>query len=339
MSDRKTSHATSQGPIAILGAGLIGCSWAALFAASGRRIHLYDSHADAGVQFARFWEGVKDTLAEMGFAHTGSPPEFRVFGSAAEAVAEASFVQECIPERLDAKRRLYAEIEPALPAGTVVATSSSGLKLSDLQVGWRNPSHLVIAHPFNPPHIIPLVELYGNEATAPEALDVSRALYESCGKKTITLKREVMGHVANRLQAALWREAIHLVAEDVVSVSDVDTAISAGPGMRWAVMGPHMLLNLGGGPAGIRAYCEQFRDSYALWWDDLGKPQLDAETVDKLVEGLREEIGARDYDALRRERDAKIVALLSAINHVDAGGDRQAANARHEAAGSAVGAK
>ncbi|QRM57039.1 3-hydroxyacyl-CoA dehydrogenase NAD-binding domain-containing protein [Sinorhizobium sp. BG8] len=305
------------GAVAILGAGLIGCSWAALFAATGRPIHLYDSHVDAGAKFAEFWNAVRDTLAEMGLPHTPVMPEYRVFGSPADAVTDVDFVQECIPERLELKRVLYKEIEPALRPTAVVATSSSGLKLSDLQDGWQNPRNLIIAHPFNPPHIIPLVELYGNEATMPEALGVARGLYESCGKKTITLKREVMGHVANRLQAALWREAIHLVAEDVASVRDVDIAISAGPGMRWAVMGPHMLLNLGGGQEGIRAYCEQFRDSYALWWDDLGKPNLDHDTVSKLIDGLEEEIGGRDYNALRRERDTKLIALLGAIKQVE----------------------
>ncbi|MBE7183267.1 MAG: 3-hydroxyacyl-CoA dehydrogenase [Methylobacterium mesophilicum] len=304
--------------VAILGAGLIGCSWAALFGAAGYRIRLYDSHVDAGAQFVRFWDSVKGTLAELDLPHADAMPEWQIFNSPAEAVAQAGFVQECIPERLDAKLRLYREIEAALRPDAVVATSSSGLKLSDLQAGWQNPGRLIIAHPFNPPHIIPLVELYGNDATDPDALALSRALYESCGKETITLKREVMGHVANRLQAALWREAIHLVVEDVVSVRDVDTAIRAGPGMRWAVMGPHMLLNLGGGPSGLRAYCEQFRDSYALWWDDLGKPQLNPDTVGKLIEGLEEEIGSRDYDELKRERDTKIVALMKAIRQAGA---------------------
>ena len=313
MDGRDALQTPSIGTIAILGAGLIGCSWAALFAASGHRIHLYDSHVDAGAKFVAFWNEVKEALGELGLKHTTSAPDWHVYSSASQAVADADFVQECIPERLEAKRLLYAEIEPALRPGTVVATSSSGLKLSDLQTAWRNPACLIIAHPFNPPHIIPLVELYGNEATNQKALAVARGLYEGCGKKTIMLKREVMGHVANRLQAALWREAIHLVVEDVVSVRDVDTAISAGPGMRWAVMGPHMLLNLGGGPAGMRAYCEQFRDSYALWWADLGKPELDDATIGKLIDGLAEEIGTRAYDSLRAERDTKLIALSQAL--------------------------
>lgn len=314
---RRTQGHPSIGTVAILGAGLIGCSWAALFAASGRRVHLFDSHADAGAKFLDFWKSVQPTLVKMGLEGAGMEPEWQCFSSASQAVAEADFVQECIPERLDAKRALYAEIEPALRPGVIVATSSSGLKLSDLQVGWRDPSCIIIAHPFNPPHIIPLVELYGNEQTASNAIAVSRALYENCGKQTITLKREVMGHVANRLQAALWREAIHLVVEDVVSVEDVDTAISAGPGMRWAVMGPHMLLNLGGGAGGIRAYCEQFRDSYRLWWEDLGQPQLTDATIATLFDGIAEESGARSYDQIRQERDEKLVAVLTAIKLID----------------------
>nr|WP_246713506.1 3-hydroxyacyl-CoA dehydrogenase NAD-binding domain-containing protein [Rhizobium sp. BK619] len=299
--------------VAIIGAGLIGCSWAALFAASGRRIHLFDSHTDAGQKFPAFWASVRTTLVDMGLLDPALEPDWHVFASAAEAVKEADFVQECIPERLDAKQMLYGEIEPALKAGTIVATSSSGLKLSDLQRGMQDPAHLIIAHPFNPPHIIPLVELYGNEYTAPGVLDAARELYEACGKKTITLNKEVMGHVANRLQAALWREAIALVADDVISVKDANTAVTAGPGMRWAVMGPHMLLNLGGGEGGLRAYCQQFRDSYDLWWADLGKPRLDDATIEKLMGGLQEEIEGRDYAALREERDRKLVGVLRAV--------------------------
>ena len=304
--------------VAILGTGLIGCSWGALFGAAGFKINLFDSEGGAAKRFDEFWSSVAGTLVDLGIAQNDAPPIFAEFGSAAQAVAAADFVQESIPERLDAKRALYADIETALPEGAIVATSSSGLRLSDLQAEWADPSRLIIAHPFNPPHVIPLVELYGNERTAPDVLAIARDVYERCGKQTITLKREVLGHVANRLQAALWREAIHLVVDDVVSVRDVDVAITAGPGMRWAVMGPHMLLNLGGGAGGLQAYCEQFRDSYRLWWDDLGRPQLDDETIAKLKAGIGEEIGSRDYDALKAERDAKLVALSKAIATVEA---------------------
>lgn len=307
------SSTSTPRPVAIVGAGLIGCSWAALFAAAGREVRLYDAHGDAGQAMQAFWPSVRPALLALGLAQPDREPQFTVAATLAKAVAGAELVQENIPERLELKRDLYQALEPHLAADAIVATSSSGLTLSDLQQGWRDPSRLIIAHPFNPPHLIPLVELFANDRTAADVLPRARALYESCGKVTITLKREVMGHVANRLQAALWREAISLVAEDVASVQDVDTAIWAGPGLRWGIMGPHLLLNLGGGEGGLRAYCEQFRDSYHLWWDDLGQPRLDEPTIAKLVAGLAPEIAGRDYATLRRDRDDRLVAALAAM--------------------------
>ncbi|MCO6057506.1 3-hydroxyacyl-CoA dehydrogenase NAD-binding domain-containing protein [Pseudomonas sp. MOB-449] len=318
MSAETSCHLDDVKAVAVIGAGLIGCSWAALFAASGKRVHIYDSRPDVMRVINEFWESVKPTLIELGLATSETVPNMKVFSTLAEAVKDVDFVQECIPERLDAKQVLYAQIEPVLKPGAIVATSSSGLKLSDLQAQWKDPSRIIIAHPFNPPHLIPLVELYGNEHTAADVLPRSTALYERCGKEVITLKREVLAHVANRLQAALWREAIHLVAEGVASLKDVDTAVRAGPGLRWAVMGPHLLLNLGGGEGGLRAYCEQFKDSYHLWWGDLGNPELTTESIDKLVDELQEEIAGRDYAQLREERDEKLVAILSAMKDVDA---------------------
>lgn len=299
--------------IAIIGTGLIGCSWAALMAATGRRVVIYDTRPEAGQAVAEFWDSVKPALVELGLAADTTAPDFHVASSLQAALEDADFVFENIPERLDAKRALYAAMEPHLQPHAIVATSSSGLELSDLQQGWQNPGRLIIGHPFNPPHLVPLVELYANDRTDPDVLPKARALYESCGKVTITLKREIMGHVANRLQAAIWREAIHLVESGVVSVKDVNAAIWAGPGLRWAVMGPHMLLNLGGGEGGLRAYAEQFTQSYTEWWDDLGKPQLTPETIDRLVSGLAEETCGRDYATLRRQRDEQLVAVLKAL--------------------------
>ncbi|MEI4488745.1 3-hydroxyacyl-CoA dehydrogenase NAD-binding domain-containing protein [Frigidibacter sp. MR17.14] len=297
---------------AIIGAGLIGCSWAALMAATGRRVVIHDARPEAGALVAEFWTSVKGQLAELGLVPE-QEPRFELAPVLADALAEADFVFECIPERLEAKRALYAAMEPALKPGAIVATSSSGLKLSDLQAGWHDPGRLVIAHPFNPPHLIPLVELYANEATDPDVLPRARALYESCGKVTITLNREVAGHVANRLQAAIWREAISLVESGVCSVRDVNAAVWAGPGLRWAVMGPHMLLNLGGGEGGLRAYIDQFADSYHDWWDDLGTPRFTPELIDRLVAGLSEEIAGRDYAAIRADRDRQLIATLRAL--------------------------
>lgn len=183
---------------AVVGAGLIGCSWAALFAAAGLPVSLYDSRPDTADTMQAFWDNVKPTLVELGLASPDVVPDFRYPASLAETVASADLVQECIPERLDTKLELYRAIEPHLKPGAIVATSSSGFKLSDLQAGFQAPGRIIIAHPFNPPHLIPLVELYGNERTDDDVLQRATALYERCGKVTITLKREVLGHVAAR---------------------------------------------------------------------------------------------------------------------------------------------
>ncbi len=311
---RDESTVSPQMPnIAVIGTGLIGCSWAALMAATGRRVVIHDSRSDTAQVVAAFWTSVRPALIELGLASETMTPDFHVAPSLQAALADADFIFENIPERLDLKTALYAAMEPHLKSGAIVATSSSGLELSDLQAGWQNPGRLIIGHPFNPPHLVPLVELYANDRTDPDVLPRARALYESCGKVTITLKRDIMGHVANRLQAAIWREAIHLVETGIVSVKDVNAAVWAGPGLRWAIMGPHMLLNLGGGEGGLRAYAQQFTDSYTAWWDDLGKPELTPETVERLVAGLAEETCGRDYATLRQQRDSQLVAVLKAL--------------------------
>jgi 3-hydroxyacyl-CoA dehydrogenase len=198
-----------------------------------------------------------------------------------------------------------------------LASSASGLTLTELQAGWRNPARLVLGHPFNPPHLIPLVEVMGNQRTAPGVVDWTRRFYESIGKVTIEVKREVPGHVANRLQAALWREAIHLVNEGVATVQDIDTAVSSGPGLRWAVMGPTLLFHLGAGEGGLAAFCERYADSFNRWWDDLGQPHLDQATAERLVQGLSSGASLGDIESLAANRDGLLTAVIAATHGND----------------------
>jgi 3-hydroxybutyryl-CoA dehydrogenase len=193
------------------------------------------------------------------------------------------------------------------------------LTLSELQEGWQNPSHFVLGHPFNPPHLIPLVEVMGNERTAPGIVDRTREFYESVGKVTIEVKREVPGHVANRLQAALWREAIHLVREGVASVVDVDKAVSSGPGLRWATMGPTHLFHLGA-DEGLAQFCENYTDSFNTWWDDLGVLHLDPSTVDSLVEGMEETTSVISHAELTARRDALLTAVVASTHRAGPAG-------------------
>ena len=302
--------------VAALGAGLIGASWTALFLASGRSVSVFDPAAEIEKSVREFVETAWPTLEALGLAGQGNPDAVTFHRSAADAVDGAAFVQESVAERISIKHALYAEIEPALAENAVVASSTSGLTLTELQACWNDPSRLVLGHPFNPPHLIPLVEVMGNHATADGVVEVAERFYRAIGKVTIRVRREVPGHVANRLQAAIWREAIHLVKEGVVSVQDADRAVVAGPGIRWAAMGPTMLFHLGAGEGGLASYCERYADSFNRWWDDLGVLHLDASTIELLVEGVNEATGGESPAALSARRDALISAIRNATEEL-----------------------
>ena len=297
---------------AVLGAGVIGASWTALFAAAGMDVRVFDvsptAEQDVNAYVANAWP----TLLELGLAEEGRKGKISFHASAAEAVTSAQFVQENVPERIELKHKIFAEIEEHLLPQAVVSSSASGLMVREMQEGWKNPGRFILGHPFNPPHLIPLVELLGNEKTEEDALEVAEAFFKAVGKVTIRVRREVPGHVANRLQAALWREAIHLVESGVASVEDVDKAVWAGPGLRWAAMGPHMLFNLGAGPGGMEEFCDRYTPSFHRWWDDLGDTRLSEDLAKDLARGVAEEAGGQSLSDLAEERDALITGMIKA---------------------------
>ena len=302
--------------VAVLGAGVIGASWAALFLAAGCRVAIFDPAQGTEQAVRKYIDGAWLTLDELGLIKTRTRDQLSFCNTATEAVKGADFIQESVPERLQLKHELYAVIEPALKDGAVVATSASGLRLSEMQAGWHDPSRFVLGHPFNPPHLIPLVEVMGNDRTAPGVIDSAEHFYRSLGKVTIRVNREVPGHIANRLQAALWREAIHLVAIGAASVEDIDTAVWAGPGLRWAAMGPTMLFHLGAGEGGLAAFCERYTESFHRWWDDLGSVKLRPDIVASLIAGVNAEARASTRDELCAGRDELVVAFLKAANRL-----------------------
>jgi len=298
---------------AVLGAGVIGASWTALFLASGRSVAVFDVSDTAEAQVRSYVEQAWPVLKDLGLTEKGNPGRVSFHKSAAAAVDGAQFIQESVPERLNIKHELFAAIEPALASDAVVASSASGLTLGEMQAGWKNPGRFVLGHPFNPPHLIPLVEVMGNGRTSDGVVEAAERFYADVGKVTIRVNREVPGHVANRLQAAVWREAIHLVKTGVASVEDVDKAMWAGPGLRWAAMGPTMLFHLGAGEGGLAAFCERYTSSFNRWWDDLGVLHLDPKTSATLVQGVTEEAQGKPVSDLSSQRDALITATLKAI--------------------------
>jgi len=233
----------------------------------------------------------------------------------AEALTGADLVQENGPELLEFKQKLYKQLDELLPPDVIIASSSSGLKMSEIQSGAAShPERCVIGHPFNPPHLIPLVEVVGGAKTSEETVQRTIAFYKSIGKKAIRLNKEMPGHVANRLQGALAREVYYLVAEDVLSAADVDDALSWGPGLRWGIMGNMLLNHLGGGPGGIEHFFRQFAGPMAASWKTLGSPVLTPEIQKKLVDGVHAEVGSRTIEELEAERDEVLLGLLELRN-------------------------
>ncbi len=301
---------------AILGAGVIGASWASLFLASGRSVAVYDPSPKAETTVRQYIDNAWPVLEQLGLTTQGTsggdPDNISFHNNAAAAVEGTGFVQESVPERIEIKHALYRDIESALPADAVIASSASGLTLSEMQAGWKNPKALVLGHPFNPPHLIPLVEVMGNEKTTAGVVEKAEAFYKAVGKVTIRVNKEVPGHVANRLQAAVWREAIHMVSTGVASVEDVDTAMWAGPGLRWSVMGPTMLFHLGAGEGGLDEFCKRYSDSFNRWWDDLGELHLDPAIATELIRGVVAEADGVSAAELGAKRDAMLAAVLTA---------------------------
>lgn len=300
--------------IAVVGAGTIGASWAALFLARGMEVVVSDPASDAEAQTRARVQAAWPVLTELGHVIEGaSPQSLRFEPDLAQALAGVDFVQENAPEREDFKIDLFARMDAMLPADVIVASSSSGLIMSRLQSRCRHPERFVIGHPFNPPHLIPLVEVVGGEKTSAAVIDQSIAFYQAMGKYPIRLNKEVPGHIANRLQAAIWREAIHLAAENVASVADIDAAVSQGPGLRWALFGPHMTFNLGGGAGGLANFMDHLLGPVQTWWDDLGAPEVTPALQRKLIDGVNAEAGQRSIADLVETRDAQLTALIKAL--------------------------
>lgn len=296
---------------AVLGAGVIGASWTALFLAAGKDVRVYDIADNVEDTVNDYIEKAWPTLTELDM-FKGKVGQLSFHKNIEDAVTGASFIQENVPERIAIKHATYKAIEPHLLPDAIVATSASGLLVKDMQDGWKDPSRFILGHPFNPPHLIPLVELLGNEKTADGVLEAAEAFYGEVGKVTIRVHREVPAHVANRLQAALWREAIYLVESGVACVEDVDKAVWAGPGLRWAAMGPHMLFNLGAGAGGIEEFCNRYTDSFHTWWESMGDARLSPDLAKSLSNGLIEEAKGKSVQELSSDRNNMIVGMLKA---------------------------
>jgi carnitine 3-dehydrogenase len=297
--------------VAIIGTGVIGASWTALFLAKGLDVIATDVAPDAETALRRFVKAAWPALERLGLAPGASQSRLTFTRDLPTAVKGADLVQENGPERIDFKKKLYGQLDELLPPDVIIASSSSGLTMSEIQSGCpSHPERCVIAHPFNPPHLVPLLEIVGGAKTSEETIARIFEFFKGLGKQAIRVHKEIPGHVANRLQAALAREVYHLVADGVVSAADVDTALCWGPGLRWGLMGNMMLNHLGGGQGGIEHFFQQFAGPMTAWWKVLGQPVLTPEVQKKLIDSVHAEVGSRSIDELEAERDEMLLGLL-----------------------------
>lgn len=311
-----TRQASEIRRVSCIGTGVIGGGWVAHFLARGYQVRAWDPGPDAAAHLRRLIDAAWPALEELGLAAGASTANLSFEATLDEAVADADFVQESVPEDLALKRDVLAQIDRATPQGVVISSSTSGFGMTDMQVDCSTPERVVVGHPFNPPYLIPLVEVVGGERTGDWAVRQAAEFFERTGKSVITMDREVPGFIANRLQEALWREALHMVANGEATVRQIDTAITEGPGLRWPLFGPCLTFHLAGGQGGMAHMLDHFGPSLKAPWTRLEAPELTAELRDRMVEGCAEAAGDRDITDMIRDRDRAVIAVMRSIEDI-----------------------
>lgn len=299
--------------VTCVGAGVIGGGWVAYFLARGYRVVAWDPAEHAESRLRHLVDQAWPALTELGLAEGADTGNLVVERDLATACAGADFVQESAPEELELKRGLLAEIDAVTPEGVVISSSTSGYGMTEMQDKCAHPERTVVGHPFNPPYLIPLVEVVGGTRTAADVVEWTAAFFRHAGKSVIAMDREVPGFIANRLQEALWREALHMVAAGEATVEQIDLSITDGPGLRWPIHGPMLTFHLAGGQGGMAHMLDHFGPSLESPWTRLQAAELTPELRDAVVAGCEQEAGDRTIDDLVAERDRGVIAILRAL--------------------------
>jgi carnitine 3-dehydrogenase len=297
--------------VAIVGAGVIGGGWAVHYLRMGLDVAVYDPAPRAEAALLRLRDAAWPLIERFGLRHGASPDRLTFHTDLAGAIAGADFVQENGPEDAKVKQAILADIDRAVPPEVIIASSTSGFAMTMLQAGCANPQRCVVGHPFNPPYLIPLVEVVGGKLTDPMAVDWLAEFYTSAGKRVLRLTRELPGFVGNRLQEALWREALHMVAAGEATVEEIDASIAHGPGLRWALMGPILTFHLAGGAGGMAHMLDHFGAALLEPWTRLEAPPLTEELRERLVQGCLRQARGRSVAELQAMRDEFLAGLLS----------------------------
>ncbi len=297
--------------VAIVGTGLIGASWAAQYLASGFDVIATDPAPNAEASLRKSVDEAWKLLTVIGLAPGASRERLTFNADMKEALSQADFVQESVPERLLLKAKVFAQMDEAAPPDAILASSASGITMDVIQSGCKHPERCVIGHPFNPPHVIPLVEVVGGAKTSEVVIERAMSFYSSIGKKPIRLRKAVPGHVGNRLQAALYREVLYLVQQGVLSVEDADIAVCYGPGLRWGVMGPSLQWHLGGGPGGIQHFVQQFMDGFVGQMKKLEMPEVTPALMQTVIDGVLKEANGQSVEQLAVVENQLVMEILA----------------------------
>jgi carnitine 3-dehydrogenase len=297
--------------VAIIGAGVIGSGWAARALARGLDVTAWDPAPGAEARLRAAIGNAWPALRRVGLAKGASPRRLTFASELSSAVRDADFVQESSPEDERLKRTLLAEIDRSARAGVVIASSSSGLLPSRIQASCKHPERVVIGHPFNPVYLLPLVEVLGGKRTSASTIKRAMAFYRRLGMRPLLVRQEIEGYISDRLQEAIWREALHLIADGVATTREIDDAIIYGPGLRWAFMGAFLSLHLAGGDRGMEHAFEQFGPTLKLPWTKLRAPELTPELTKRVVDGTNALTNGRSVKELERWRDAQLIRIMA----------------------------
>jgi carnitine 3-dehydrogenase len=299
--------------VASIGGGPIGAGWAAHFLARGYDVNAYIHDASERAAFYAILQTGWKSLTDLGLYPKASLDRLSLTTDLEKAVQGVGFIQESAPERIEVKQDLYAKLGIIVPADVIIGSSTSGLTMTDIQRNCVNPERCVIGHPFNPPYLLPLVEVVGGDHTAPEVVEWAGEFYKVAGKSPLIMKKEIPGFVATRLQEALWREALHMVANGEATPADIDNALMNGPAPRMAVQGQCMAFHVACGEGGMATNLDQFGPTLKLPWTRLDAPELTQELRNRMVDGCNEIAADQKFEDMATKRDAQIVAVLRAI--------------------------
>lgn len=299
--------------VGIVGTGVIGGGWAMHFLAQSLDVVVFDPDPETEAKLARMTDYAWPSLEKLGLKQGASPDRLTIVSTLEEAVVDVDVVQENTPEALESKIEIFSQMDAAAAPETVLLSSTSGLSMTAMQVGCIHPARAVVGHPFNPPYLIPLVEVVGGEQTSQEAIDWAAEFYAAFGKRVIKMKKELPGFIAGRMQEAMWREMLHMVTNAEATVEEIDDAVAYGPGLRWAIMGPGMVYHLGGGEGGMAHVLDQFGPSFKWPWTRLEAPELTDDLRRRLIAGCEAQAKGRSVAELIRERDDCLIAIIKVL--------------------------